>query len=254
LYDKYRVHGITYRYKNLKGTSSAGNILMMFDYDTLDPAPTSAIQFTQSTVWQDGAPWRLFEMKVPSKQHPLYTRNGNIAGADLKTYDLGRLYVAAEGCADTSDHGYIEVEYDIELFHKQHSIAAPVPLVAEFNLASDASASGTTVTIPFGEQLLNNLGITNSSGQFTLPAGNYRVDVEAGSNTSYLSKIELQVDAAATTPPTEAYFGGVSATNMQLVLSKFLTLAVPAVINILATGSATSNVDKDATSIKFTCL
>jgi len=38
LYEKFKVHRLIFRYKNLKGTSSAGNILMSFDYDTLDSA------------------------------------------------------------------------------------------------------------------------------------------------------------------------------------------------------------------------
>lgn len=119
LFERYRIHRLVYRYKNLKGTASNGNILMSFDYDTLDNAPASAIEMTQSTVYVDGAPWRIFELDVPTDKRDLFTRSGTPVGSDLKTYDMGKLHIAAEGCADNSPHGYLEVQYDVELFMKQ---------------------------------------------------------------------------------------------------------------------------------------
>lgn len=119
LFERYRIHKLVYRYKNLKGTASNGNILMSFDYDTLDNPPASAVEMTQSTVYVDGAPWRIFQLEVPTDKRDLFTRSAAVAGADLKTYDMGKLHVAAEGCADSTPHGYLEVEYDVELFMKQ---------------------------------------------------------------------------------------------------------------------------------------
>lgn len=127
LFERYRIHRLIYRYKNLKGTASNGNILMSFDYDTLDNPPASAVEMTQSTVYVDGAPWRIFELEVPSDKRDLFTRSATVAGADLKTYDMGKLHVAAEGCADTTPHGYLEVEYDVELFMKQSITSGSAP-------------------------------------------------------------------------------------------------------------------------------
>jgi hypothetical protein len=121
LFEKYRVHKLVYRFKNLKGSATDGNILMSFDFDTLDDPPQNALEVTQSTVYTDGAPWRVFEMSIPMTGSVLYTRTDVPLSADLKTYDLGRLHVSAEACADTSVHGYIEVDYDIEFLMKQSS-------------------------------------------------------------------------------------------------------------------------------------
>lgn len=146
LFERYRVHKLVYRYKNLKGTATNGNILMSFDYDTLDNSPATAIEMTQSTVYADGAPWRIFELNVPTDKRDLFTRTGTVSGADLKTYDMGKLNIAAEGCADTSPHGYLEVEYDIELFMKQ------------------SIASGTTASTGSGQVLAGVLtGLTGSA-------------------------------------------------------------------------------------------
>lgn len=172
LFDKYRVRSLTYRYKNLKGTSTDGNILMSFDYDALDSAPSSALQMTQATRWVDGAPWRIFELKVPVDGRTLFTRSKTVIGSDLKTYDMGTLHIASEACADTSDHGYVEVEYDIELLDKS-PLGAGTPAAKHtsmFNLSVN-TASGVNVPVAFDEMIVNPLGVSVSSGTFTLPEG-----------------------------------------------------------------------------------
>jgi hypothetical protein len=180
LFEKYKVHKLIFRYKNLKGTSSAGNILMSFDYDSLDAAPTTAIAMTQSTKYIDGAPWRIFELNVPSDNRTLFTRPGPVPGADLKTYDMGVLYVAAEGCADTTDHGYLEVEYDIELMQKQPTttsiIAGAVLSSACYGISATTTAS-ETVTFDL-LQTTDTLGGSMSSGVYTIPIdGTYLIEV-----------------------------------------------------------------------------
>lgn len=172
LFERYRVHKIVYRYKNLKGTATNGNILMSFDYDTLDNSPATAIEMTQSTVYADGAPWRIFELAVPTDKRDLFTRAGAVVGSDLKTYDMGKLHVAAEGCADTTPHGYLEVEYDIELFMKQSvnsGGSSGTAGSALISLATDAS-------VPVVSQ--NSLGVTiTGTGPYSVsaPAGKFGV-------------------------------------------------------------------------------
>lgn len=119
LYENYIIRKLVYRYKNFKGTSTPGNIILSFDPDPLDAAPDSGVAAMQSFRACDGAPWRIFQMTVPSMKKELFTRKSTIAGSDLKTYDAGTLFVSAEGCADTSDHGYIEVDYHIDLIRPQ---------------------------------------------------------------------------------------------------------------------------------------
>lgn len=167
LFERYRIHKLVYRYKNLKGTASNGNILMSFDYDTLDSAPATAIEMTQSTVYADGAPWRIFELVVPSDKRDLFTRSGDVAGSDLKTYDMGKLHIAAEGCADSSPHGYLEVEYDVELFMKQSNTTGVSP-----------GGPGSSVVVASSGALTQNTGgFTNAGAVISAPAGKYMVTV-----------------------------------------------------------------------------
>jgi hypothetical protein len=204
LYDKYKVHRLVYRYKNLKGTGSDGNILMSFDYDTLDAAPSTAVQMTQSTAWIDGSPWRIFELHVKPDGRKLFTRAGAVSSSDLKTYDMGRLFIAAEGCADSSDHGYLEVDYDIELYDKaplDSGVPAAITSLSQFNLsANTGSAPGV---IPFDETIVNGLGLTNTSGVFTgFDEGLYLIHVDARCSDG---SIEFEVNNTSLSPP--AYVG-----------------------------------------------
>jgi hypothetical protein len=192
LFENYKVHKLVYRYKNLKGTSSDGNILLSYDYDTLDPPPVSAIAATQSTHYCDGAPWRIFSISVPTDGRKLFTRSGVLAGSDLKTYDMGQLHVSVEGCADTSAHGYLEVDYDIEFFNKQVNSATPVyaGLTSIASLSSDQSLGIGTSILQLTNVISSGIG-TWSGGRVTLPPGTYQIGAQMlndglGSTSMYI--------------------------------------------------------------------
>lgn len=192
LYEKFRVQRLVYRYKNLKGTSSDGNVLMMFDYDTLDAIPTSAIEITQSTVYEDGAPWRIFEMHVPCDNRSYFTRSGAVSG-DLKTYDMGRVFVASEGCADTSTHGYLEVEYTIELFGKQagtntgpasYTLPCNVYEIEDDQTHGLPYSSFEVANMRTDPDIDDQIDITNNSGVLTFNrAGRYLLKAQTSCDT-----------------------------------------------------------------------
>jgi hypothetical protein len=209
LFEKYKIHKLIYRYKNLKGTSSAGNVLMAFDYDSLDAPPSTAIAMTQSTKYVDGAPWRIFELEIPSDNRTLFTRSGPVAGADYKTYDMGVLHIAAEGCADTSDHGYLEVEYDIELLQKQPSASSisggGLLSSACYGISSTMSPSSTVLFDLL--ETTDTLGGSMASGVYTIPiSGTYLVTVVLASAKA----IQLYLNGAAFTNPIQTNAMGIS--------------------------------------------
>ena len=118
-FEEYRVISLTFRYKNIVGASNNGNVILSYDLDVMDSAPLDGISASQSTFYKDGAPWRIFELKVRIPNKRFFTRSATIANADPKLYDCGILHVATEGCTLDQDQGYLEVEYDIELIGKQ---------------------------------------------------------------------------------------------------------------------------------------
>lgn len=215
LFERYKIHKLVYRYKNLKGTSSDGNVILSFDYDTLDAAPSTAVIATQSTHYADGAPWRIFALTVPTDGRKLFTRTTALADVDLKTYDMGQVHISAEGCADTSDHGYIEVDYDIEFFDKQSQNGGSTPLLAS---ASSSYFLGTTQTvsglIPFSSNVFNDAEIVNTGGSFLLKPGKYLYSLSVklmGGSANYAS---LLLDGSPTTPATSVYVTGYASSTV----------------------------------------
>lgn len=219
MYENYKVHKLCYRYKNLKGSTANGNIILSFDYDTLDSAPTSTKEATQMTVYCDGAPWRIFELRVPTDNRKLFTRAGIPAVADLKTYDVGRLFVCTEGCADNSIHGYLEVDYDIEFFNKQPAPqqANMVGNTSEFYTGTNYNlAADTTYTIPFTADTVNQCNLTPNeiSDEFVVPKGKYmyqcNVLVKGNSGTpgnkAIIDNLELRVNGASIVPTGKAHY------------------------------------------------
>jgi len=184
LFENYKVHNLTYRYKNLKGSTAPGNILLSFDYDTLDTSPSTAIEATQSTYYIDGAPWRVFQLKVPTDGRRLFTRRAAVVGADLKTYDMGALHISTEGCADTTPHGYLEVEYDIEFFNKQPSDNLARVGTATVTLATATAAVGIGADVPLVNAVIDKIGLTFTATEINLPIGVYIVTVDAGITTA----------------------------------------------------------------------
>jgi len=208
-YERYRLDSLVVRYKNLKGTDTDGNIIMSFDPDTLDQGPTTAVIQTQSTVYVDGAPWRLFEMRVPCDRQTRFIRSGPVFGADLKTYDAGRIWVSAEGCADDSDHGYLELEYSVSLFEKQNlGAAAGAPActsLIQFNLDADQTVlGGASDVLEITEAVLNNAALVNVAGVITLPVGTWEVGCEVTAfglvNPGISVLLSLNVDGAIMSP------------------------------------------------------
>jgi hypothetical protein len=187
LYEKYKVHSLTYRYKNFKGTNAEGNILMNFDYDVTDPPPESAVEVSQSTVYRDGAPWRIMEMKVKTDGRKLFTRPGEVKDTDPKTYDMGTLFISTEG-TDAKLQGYLEVDYDIEFFDKQPLSVAAVPappvllgnlvtcLVVQNSVQRGYTAGVIDSPILMDQTLVNEFEAWSSGSTWMIPPGNYTVD------------------------------------------------------------------------------
>jgi hypothetical protein len=117
---------LRFRYLTRVGSNSSGSVMLVPDYDAADPAPLT--EFTASSyedcredvVWKD----QVCTLD-PKAMNNLYGRHYNRFGAlapnlDIKTYDVGNLFVAHVGTASSpSTVGKLWVEYDIEFFKPQ---------------------------------------------------------------------------------------------------------------------------------------
>lgn len=116
-FDRYMFKRLVFRYKPTCPTTTTGQVVFAWDYDALDPIPRNNREMCQETFWKAISPWQSTSFAIPGVNKNLFTRNAVIAGSDLKTYDIGQLFISVDLNADAV--GYIEAEYDVVLKDKQ---------------------------------------------------------------------------------------------------------------------------------------
>ncbi len=212
-WEQYRFHRLDFEYVTRSPTSATGDVFLSPDYDVLDAPPSTEQEVSTYRDTTEDACWKDQCCKLdPSAMFPIgprkYVRDSSVATADLKTYDAGRLYVVTNGQANTNSIGKLWVNYDVEFFVPQTTSSSGVPVnqtFAQFNLSANQSLStGTEATLVFDEVVSNDLGITNSSGVFTLPRGNWRIQSAigcSGGTAAATMLVEIQKNSAALSPP-----------------------------------------------------
>lgn len=132
-FEKYRFKKLDFQFRSKCATSYQGDVSMAVDYDAADPGPVSTILMDNYDDAVNGSPWQTFELKCSQEnlkgaERLLYVRNGDPldAGLDIKTYDIGALYVGVEGIRNASGDmdqlsvlGYLYVVYEVELVTQQ---------------------------------------------------------------------------------------------------------------------------------------
>lgn len=181
LFEKYEIQSLTFRFKNLLSTTTNGNVILCFSFDTLDVDPINALVATQKAAYIDGAVWRETVLNVPIRRKELFTRVGNVPpNADLKTYDYGKLWVCTEGVTTSLDNiGYLEMSYKIVLRDKselltpyqvvydssvQHGDYNQAPVFNETKLSEILERSSFSFTNP----IQSSAALTGSTGTFPL--------------------------------------------------------------------------------------
>jgi len=124
-FDRYMFKRLVFRYKPTCPTTTTGQVVFAWDYDALDPTPRNNREMCQETFWKAISPWQSASFAIPGVNKNLFTRNSVIAGSDLKTYDIGQLFISVELDADAV--GYIEAEYDVVLKDKQPDFISEAP-------------------------------------------------------------------------------------------------------------------------------
>jgi len=129
-FESYLFRNLSFEFETQKGANVAGTIMMAVDFDASDPAPVNKQQLMSYHDSVRSAIWN--ECKFTSSLQDLqkfgiqrYLRYGALAAnQDVKTFDIGNLHVATQGCADTTAIGELYVVYDVELITPQTDAAA----------------------------------------------------------------------------------------------------------------------------------
>jgi hypothetical protein len=244
-FEKYKIHKLSAVYHNLVGTQTEGNVLMSFDYDVMDSPPASAELASQSTHWCDGAPWRSFELKIPTDNRTLFTRPATTEG-DPKTYDMGRLDICTEGVTPRSSLGYIELKYDLTLFEKQPNAIVNPPSNVNYGI----NDSWVKFTNPVSESTTGSHYseceiITNTAGDDLEIVGLPFPRIDGFKpDHDYMIEVDTQIENNG--EETQNVFSMVESSHDVNVLEMLYDFAINAIGNPLSSWSDAANLVADA--------
>jgi hypothetical protein len=266
LYEKYDFEQLEFYYKRevseYASNGQTGKVILSFDYDASDAAPTSKQQVEDTVPHVDGMPC------TPTIRLPIdcacirngparYVRPGvQPTNTDIKTYDAGNLYVSTYGCAATSVVGELRVRYRCKfsepVLESAGSAPGAVGAVAIFS-SSAAEASGATTV---ATQLLlaktdaNAITAVNTAGSIVLPAGAYEVaasNIMTNTSPSDFPETFLAITVGGSNASTAAGAANGPATSpasvtvgpMKVASASPITLTL-SVINTFSAGTTTN--------------
>jgi hypothetical protein len=200
-YEKYRIRKLRYTFETISPTTSVGSIMLVPDFDADDLAPTSK---TQALSYKSSVRTQLWErIALDVKKEDLsalpqyYIRPGTVSNIDVKTYDVGNLFVCSSGAVASVIVGELWVEYEVEL------IAPTIQSYDAIVNPTGAVVLNSTFTGANNNQLFGDLSarvIKNNSIPITIsPDGTY---VTFNSYFKGILMILIQWTAAMTYGPS----------------------------------------------------
>lgn len=169
MWKQYHFTDINFRFVPSQSSNVTGNVYMAFDYDSLDIAPGDKADFMNYEDNASSNSWLPLGMKLNPRSLDnipwLYVRSGGVQSTksyDLKTYDVGNLYLATQGQAATTPIGDVFVDYSVVL-----TKPCPNPGALETDTGPLANLTGMTHTLPFG----SNVSTLNALEQSNNPIG-----------------------------------------------------------------------------------
>jgi len=212
MYEQYRIREVQFCYYPTCATSTPGSVILSPEYDVNDTPPTTLVEIRNTSGTIENSPWVGSTLKLdPTRVHTTGRRKlvrDGVVATTRQDYDMCNLSLATVNNGTTSEIGLLKVKYKIDFFIRQRSIDTVVSSrTSSFNLSADQTlTTATPATIVFNEALGSNaLGITNSSGVFTLPKGAYKISVDAvywdSANEEFTVAHRAYKNGAATSPP-----------------------------------------------------
>lgn len=137
-YEMFKFRSLRVIYEPQCGTSTTGTMMLAIDYDASDPAPVSKPQMmayknaVRSPLW-----FACTHTSAAADLHRLKT-NYVLSGAqpintDIKTYDIGNLFVALQSNGGDTSAGELYVEYVVDLLTPQITNDPPSATILQTN-------------------------------------------------------------------------------------------------------------------------
>lgn len=125
-WEQYRFNTLRFCYYTRCATSVPGSVMLVPDYDAADAAPVTEQIASSYRDTVEEVPWieefccELDPMAMCDgfKMNRKFTRIGTVSGTDIKTYDVGNLFLCTTDGTNVN-WGKLWVEYDVELYVPQ---------------------------------------------------------------------------------------------------------------------------------------
>jgi len=179
-YESYRFHKLCIEYETQKSANTDGSVMIAIAFDASDAAPTNKQQLMSFHNAVRSAAWA--ECKYEASSADLtkfgssrFVRSGALsANQDIKTFDVGNLFVATQGCPIASI-GELYLSYDVEFMTPQSNT------YNDYNAISAKVVAGSSVSktaiYGTGPTVTGGLGVSASSNTLTFPsAGQWLVN------------------------------------------------------------------------------
>jgi hypothetical protein len=174
--------------------ANSGKVILSFDSDASDPPPLNKQEAEDVMPMADGMSYQTVDLNIPkfilqSHHDSFYVRPGNLpGGADIKTYDLGNLFVSTIGQGGAVPNMMeLRVRYTCTLMIPILENIAAAPQNNQVTYLADSKAALTT-TVAYQPLLVsaastslpvtNGLNVVNTAGSIVPPPGNYLLDVD----------------------------------------------------------------------------
>jgi len=209
-FESYLFRSLKFEYEPQCSSTTAGTIMLAVDYDAADPSPSSKQQLmsyhnaVRAGAWQeccyrgDSADLKKFGVQR-------YVRQDALApNLDIKTYDVGNVFVGSQAEVGTAVVGELYVEYDVELITPQAGAGMPGPN-CEIVCTSDALAT------PFANSVVTGSIEVVVSAADTLTfqsSGTYMVVVIAEGTVFNGNAVDITGTATATNLGSSAFADG----------------------------------------------
>jgi hypothetical protein len=210
-FESYEFKRLAFEWRTQCSTDDTGKAILAVDFDAEDLPPTGKTQALQQRAKADGPVWQNFELVCSSQDlkkfgPQKYIRSGSEAG-DIKTYDIGNLFVVTENCSNTAANGELYVSYDVELMTPSFS-----NLINEYscNLAGGGTFAGTVLgaaptcagsAVSSLDSSVPGLAATANNQVTFAQVGQYLIDVALqGTGLSALTGAAVPASAGGASP------------------------------------------------------
>jgi hypothetical protein len=180
--------------------ANQGKVILSFDSDASDPPPLNKQEAEDVMPMADGMSYQQVDLNIPkfilnSHLDSFYVRPANLpGGSDIKTYDLGNLFVSTIGQGGAvANMMELRVEYTCKLMIPILENTAAAPQNNQVSLLADSKAALTTgvqyqplfaTAASTSLPVTNGLNVVNTGGSIVPPPGNYLLDLNFNFNVT----------------------------------------------------------------------